>query len=534
MMNTAVRKHLWLAVLLIGLALTALYANAGEVTATYLYYSAAVAALAAVIGGLWLHRPQYRAPWYLLAAGIAILITADLMWDNYATLFGEEVPYPSLADPLYIAGFGAAIVAFWFWTRRANQANYREDNLDAGIVSIGLAVIVWMFILGPRIGVSDLPISAQVLSVIYPILDLFLLTMLIRIAMRRGLTSYRALALFIAGTLSFGISDTLWGWGELTDTYATLAAVADAGWMLCYVFWGAAALDPTVMALERWGRVTARTEAYLSTRRAALLVGTALLVPITLIFQQFRDLSIDMLVFATGAAVLFALVVSRMHLIVRSLETAMETQTELQSSLEFAAFHDPLTGLANRTLLNASLESMVEQHREKSIALLFLDLDNFKDVNDRLGHAVGDRLLVQVAEQLGECVRPQDLIGRIGGDEFVILLRFEGEPPLDTSIAVSERILKLLDNFTEIDGEPIQIGASIGIAWLGNDHVSVDGILRAADHAMYDAKRAGKNRYSVATVTPDGEQLVGDSRRPTALRPVEPFVSSPAKVPYSA
>jgi diguanylate cyclase (GGDEF)-like protein len=290
------------------------------------------------------------------------------------------------------------------------------------------------------------------------------------------------------------------------------------------------------MALEQRGKGIARTEAYLSTRRAALLVGTALLVPITLIFQQFRDLSIDMLVFATGAAVLFGLVVSRMHLIVRSLETAIDTQTELQQSLEFAAYHDPLTGLANRALLNASLGTMVEHHREKSIALLFLDLDNFKDVNDRLGHAVGDNLLIQVAEQLGACIRPQDLIGRIGGDEFVILLRFDGEPPLDTSIAVSERILKVLEDFTEIDGEPIQIGASIGIAWLGNDHVSVDSILRAADHAMYDAKRAGKNRYSVTTVIPDGEpmSMADDRRRPTALRPMDPHGPKPAKISFSA
>lgn len=531
-MDINLRNYLWIAVLVVGLVLTALYAGAGEFPDPLLYYSTAFGALAAGIVGLWLHRPEYRAPWYLLIAGIGTLLVADLTWDNYDILFGREVPNPSLADPLYVGGFGLAIIAFKLWSRRVNSANHREDNLDAGIVSVGLAVIVWMFVLEPRLGDPELNLTGQLLSITYPMLDLFLLTMLLRIAMRRGLTSYRALVLFIAGTLSFGISDVLWGWGGLTDTYATLAVIADSGWMLCYVLWGAAALDPTVLALEQRTEEAPRAEAYLSARRAALLVGTALLVPVTLILQQIQHLSLDMLVFATGAAALFGMVVSRMQLIVRSLESAMKRQTELQQGLEFAAYHDPLTGLANRALLNASLGHVVEQRREKSIALLFLDLDNFKEVNDRLGHATGDRLLVRVAERLGQCIRPQDLVGRIGGDEFVVLLRFAGESPLDTSIDVSERILKVLGTPMVIGGENIQIGASIGIAWLGNDHVSVDGIMRAADNAMYEAKRAGKNRYSVAMVTPEVDHH--DERPPSRLQTLEPFNLDPAKLPHSA
>jgi diguanylate cyclase (GGDEF)-like protein len=262
-----------------------------------------------------------------------------------------------------------------------------------------------------------------------------------------------------------------------------------------------------------------------------LLVGTALLVPVTLVVQQFRDLSIDVLVFATGAAVLFGLVVSRLQLIVRSLQSAMEKQTELQHGLEFAAYHDPLTGLANRALLNASLEDAIEQRREHSIALLFLDLDNFKDINDEFGHAVGDRLLIRVAEQLHECIRPQDLIGRIGGDEFVILLKFDGESPLDASVAVSERILKAFKMPTIVDGMQLHVGASIGIAWLDNDSVSVDSILRAADHAMYNAKRAGKNRYSAVSVVSDADQLVDSAAPP---HPAIPYTLNTMKLPSSA
>ena len=204
----------------------------------------------------------------------------------------------------------------------------------------------------------------------------------------------------------------------------------------------------------------------------------------------------------------------------------MEEQTELQHGLEFAAHHDPLTGLANRALLNASLEDAIEQRQENSIALLFLDLDNFKDTNDQLGHAIGDRLLIRVSEHLCECIRPQDLIGRIGGDEFVILLRFRSESPLETSIAIAERILQSFTQPMTIDGHRIQIAASIGIAWMGSDHVSVDGILRAADYAMYEAKRAGKNRYSVAPVVADSDRADDEAEAVARERAMPGMVSA--------
>ncbi|MEZ4523325.1 MAG: GGDEF domain-containing protein [Thermomicrobiales bacterium] len=519
-------RYLWIAILFLGLALTAVYVGFAEPAETIAYYSAGVMSLSAAVFAVWHHQPKRRSPWLLLISGIATLLTADLIWDNYESLFGHEAGNPSVADMLYVAGFGAVILAFLRWNRHVNYSNGREDSLDAGIVSIGIAVVAWVFAIEPRLGATDLNMGAQILSVTYPLLDLFLLTVLVRIMMRPGVTFHRPLVLFILGTLSFGIADALWGWGELTDTYAAVAAIADAGWMLSYVFWGAAAAHPATIRLERTIKYDSRPTSYLSTRRAISLFGAALMVPILVVFNLFQELTLDILVLITSGTILFALVISRMQTIVRSLESAMVKQVKLQEDLHFAAYHDPLTGLANRALLNASLEDMIEQRRQKSIALLFLDLDNFKDINDQLGHAVGDRLLVEVAEKLGGCIRPQDLIGRMGGDEFVILLRFDGDPPLDTSVAISERILDAFEPPMTIDGKQVQIGASIGIAWLGNEHVSIDSIFRAADHAMYDAKRSGKNRYSVAPVlcpavdTGDRPSVERSSQLPMQLHPV--------------
>ncbi len=497
-MPTKIRNTIWLAVLAIGVLLTGLHSLVAAPANDIFYYTVSGICLVAAISGLWFHRPLYSRPWHLLIAGIALLVAADVIWDFHSAIFGREVTNPSFADPLYLAGFGLVITAFVFWSRFVSFGVDREDSLDSGIFAVGLSVTVWIVFLEPRLGGTELSLGGQAISVAYPILDLFLLALLVRLALRLDASPRRALLLFAAGTVAFGISDVLYGWGELTQNYGAIEIIADAGWMLCYTFWAAAMFDPTIRVLEQRPAVTTRAGAQLSTQRAALLVGVTLLVPTLLIVEQFRQLSLDTLVIAAGSAALFVLVISRLRLIVGSLESAIEKRAELQRELEYAAFHDSLTGLANRSLLKASLDEILEQPGDASIAVLFLDLDNFKDVNDQLGHGGGDRLLVHVAEQLCACVRSGDMVGRIGGDEFLVLLRLQNESPRETGITVSNRILDALDVPVRIGGRAAAVGASIGIAWPTGPDLSIDSIFGAADRAMYEAKRAGKHRFSVA------------------------------------
>ncbi|NNL68235.1 MAG: diguanylate cyclase, partial [Myxococcales bacterium] len=172
------------------------------------------------------------------------------------------------------------------------------------------------------------------------------------------------------------------------------------------------------------------------------------------------------------------------------------------------AFYDTLTGLPNRqhfsTLLEQSLESA--RRKKRRSALLFLDLDRFKQVNDRLGHAHGDALLRTVAERLGECVRLSDQIvrpgseehsstvSRLGGDEFTILLA-EINDPLDAAV-VATRIIESLSHAITIDGQEIFTSASVGIAVYPDDAGDAETLFRHADQAMYDAKRRGRNRHA--------------------------------------
>jgi diguanylate cyclase (GGDEF)-like protein/PAS domain S-box-containing protein len=169
----------------------------------------------------------------------------------------------------------------------------------------------------------------------------------------------------------------------------------------------------------------------------------------------------------------------------------------LESKLIHDALHDPLTGLANRVLLRDHLERAVARQGRSPgyVALLFVDLDDFKQVNDSYGHAAGDQILVQVAERLVGAVRSEDVVGRQSGDEFAVVLGHVGGD--DEAIGAAERILRELRRPIQLGAWSIVVGGSIGIALAsGRDAVAED-LLTQADAAMYAAKASGKGGHAV-------------------------------------
>ncbi|MFZ2171078.1 MAG: EAL domain-containing protein, partial [Methylococcaceae bacterium] len=166
-----------------------------------------------------------------------------------------------------------------------------------------------------------------------------------------------------------------------------------------------------------------------------------------------------------------------------------------ESKIEYLARHDPLTNLPNRTLLCDRFEqAMAHATRNKSlVALMFLDLDRFKHINDTLGHDVGDRLLQNVAGRLCQCVREVDTVCRQGGDEFIIILT--DLPEIETATQIALKILEYLYQPVKIEGVTITISFSIGISLFPNDGISFDDLLNKADTAMYAAKKEGRNTF---------------------------------------
>jgi len=163
------------------------------------------------------------------------------------------------------------------------------------------------------------------------------------------------------------------------------------------------------------------------------------------------------------------------------------------------ALHDPLTGVANRAGFAVILSGALAQARESGelVAIGLLDLDRFKDINDQLGHAAGDQLLVQTAARLQTCVRPDDTVARLGGDEFVVILRNINFP--EGVEVVAKKLVAQIAQPALLDGQAVQVTISLGISVYPADGTTSDELLRAADHAMYEAKRGGRNRYALST-----------------------------------
>jgi len=170
-----------------------------------------------------------------------------------------------------------------------------------------------------------------------------------------------------------------------------------------------------------------------------------------------------------------------------------------QQAVEFQAYHDPLTGLPNRRLFVERLEMSLKSAKRAraSVAVLFIDLDRFKTINDTLGHDVADALLVEIAQRLKSCVRQTDTVARHGGDEFTIILPDLHQP--EDAAQVAEKILERVIEPVLIGRHSIEVSVSIGIAIHPFDGTEIETLLRNADDAMYRAKQAGRNNYQLCT-----------------------------------
>ncbi|HEX8616984.1 MAG TPA: diguanylate cyclase, partial [Thermoanaerobaculia bacterium] len=172
---------------------------------------------------------------------------------------------------------------------------------------------------------------------------------------------------------------------------------------------------------------------------------------------------------------------------------------EAEQQIEYQAYHDALTGLANRRLFqeHLSLALALSQRRNTRVAVLFLDLDHFKVINDSLGHTVGDELLRVIAKRLKAAVRVGDTVARVGGDEFTIVLQELHDS--DAAAVVAQKVLRTLAEPVEVAGQRLYVTTSIGITLFPDDGDDAETLLRNADTAMYRAKSEGRNTYQMAT-----------------------------------
>jgi diguanylate cyclase (GGDEF)-like protein/PAS domain S-box-containing protein len=741
-----------------------------------LFNAIAISSPIAIVIAVRLWEPQSRIPWYLFALGQSFFVAGDVITYNYDRFFGTELPFPSIGDVFYLSVYPCLIAGILWLIRLRDPGGDRESVIDSLIVAIGVGTVSWVFLLSPLARDPEVTLLQKVTAMGYPVMDLILLTVVVRLAIGGGRRA-PAFYLMAGATLALFVTDFNYSYISVQGDVYQQTGILEAGWATFYILWGAAALHGSMRTLSER---TPDNDPRLSRGRLWLLALASLLAPSVMMIQYLRRVAGDLPVLIGASAALFLLVVLRIAGLVRKQEqstvreralrgagTALVTATnregiyaatlqaarsiagegsvirvlvseevsedfsvvaaeggedvvgssislsilpqwkrqqlkshrsyevalrdaELAGPLGFTAecafllngplfmkdelrgllvvgsptalpranrdtlealtsqvalaldsaaltedllrqetearfrslvqnstdvvmvvdadstvryvspsaqrvfgyepddlegtqlirlihpddktqvlqfltavgregatsttliesrmrhrddfwlhvetlrtdlmhdpnvkgivlnsrdvserkafeeqlahqaFHDSITGLANRALFRDRVEhALARQTRDdRPISVLFMDLDDFKTINDSLGHAAGDRLLGEVGERLRTCLRTPDTAARLGGDEFAVLLEDGGEGVGASEVAA--RILTALDGPFHLEGKEVFVRASIGIATSQIDRAAgpegAEELLRNADVAMYIAKEAGKNRYQI-------------------------------------
>ncbi len=404
-------------------------------------------------------------------------------------VYGIE-PFPSVADVFYLGGMGMIAVAVLWLAKGRIPGGDRASLLDALIVAVGVGMLSWVFVMAPIVADETQSFGEIAVALAYPLLDIALLGVLVRLVLQPG-AQPMSLRLLIAALVAFLVSDFPYAMMSLTGGYET-GNIVDLGWMVGAVLWGTAALHPSMLSIA--DPVERSTADQFSALRLLLLVAASLMGPAVLVYQWANGEPIDVPVIAAGCVTIFLLVIMRLGTVVDALRATLDERSVLEHELERRALHDPLTGLANRTLFHDRLGHALAR-RSGSVAVMFLDLDDFKTVNDAYGHAAGDKVLRAVADALHGAVRAEDTVARLGGDEFAVLL--DDSPDRYEAALVAGRLLGAVQVPVHLAGYQHAIGVSIGISLGSGGEASAESLMRDADIAMYVAKGQGKGTFTV-------------------------------------
>jgi PAS domain S-box-containing protein len=282
-------------------------------------------AVLAILAGVAIHSPAGRRAWYLIALGLALFISGDVIAYNYKALFGAALPFPSVADPLYLAVYPVTVAGLLLLIRRRSPGRDWASLLDALIVTIGLALLSWVFLIAPYTR-DAAHLGTKLVSIAYPLGDILLLGVAVRMAVGAGRRSV-AYYLVIAAIGAVLATDSVYGWIVLHGTYHP-GDPLDGGWIAYYVLWGAAALHPSMTTVSQ----PAAPSATITPSRILAIGVAALVAPVIEVVKASGAGRSDDVVIGAGAIVLFSLVVVRMVIMAR--ESAALTRRALRTEGE--------------------------------------------------------------------------------------------------------------------------------------------------------------------------------------------------------
>jgi diguanylate cyclase (GGDEF)-like protein/PAS domain S-box-containing protein len=317
-----------------------------------------IVAVASVIAGMLFHKPAWRTPWVLLAVDLSLLVTGDYISNHYESLFGRELPFPSIADGLFFLGNVCLFVAVVLILRAREPYRDTGSLIDAAIIGTAAAALSWIFLMVPYATDPSLSFLQKIVSLSTPVFDLVTLVLIVRLVFGTGLRIPSFYFLLVA-MLSTMIADVVYSEMILHSSYSR-GDLVDVGWLYWYVFVGLAALHPSMTQITEAGTTGAIR---LTNKRLVLLTTAVLIVPAVALFQTIRDRDVNVPIIAGASAILFLLVVMRMTGLVRMLEV---THDDLQRALN----REQAMRQASISLVSASSQEDVYQSAAEAMGRL--------------------------------------------------------------------------------------------------------------------------------------------------------------------
>jgi diguanylate cyclase (GGDEF)-like protein len=421
---------------------------------------------------------RHRWSWWAMAAACGMWSVGQVGW-LWLTLTGTY-SYPSPADIAYFLFPVLACLALVLHPSNV-EAQRARRVLDALMTSLAVGLIIWRTALSEVVrAVQAGDVLARSVTIAYPVLDVLLLVLAVLTLLRTRLS----LGLVTAGLTAFAVADIAFV-HDVALGIVVLTPV-DLGWGLGFA-------GISLSALARPEGLRAPFTAPVVARLTAVLPYVPVAVALVLTLAPHLGERPGVFDELTVSTALVVLLLVRQYLTLRQNWRLTAEIAVREAQLRHQAFYDGLTGLANRALFRDRLEHAVALHARdlRPISVLFLDLDDFKIVNDTLGHAVGDELLVRVSERLRGCIRSGDTVARLGGDEFALLLEDGADP-----FAAASRITATFETPFDLGARQVEATVSVGVVERtpSDAAVSADQLLARADTAMYAAKRSGKGR----------------------------------------
>jgi diguanylate cyclase (GGDEF)-like protein len=421
-----------------------------------------------------------RLAWLALTVGLTAWAIGEAIWTYYEVVLKEE-PFPSAADAAFLLFPVASCVALLVLPGDDAGPFRGRALLDGLIVAASLFVVGWVTILGPIYSAGETDRLALAVALAYPLSDVVVLTMAAVVLVRSGSGDRLPLTLVTAGVACIAVSDSLFAYLAARNGYDSGGAL-DIGWVagLLLIAGGAVASRrpgreiPMMLGLPSWASI------WLPYVPLLLASITAAANPRELLRYPFVQVVAGLLVVA---------VLARQYL-------AVSENRRLVTAVAEQGLRDPLTGLANRARFTERLNQAMEQLEREgvSVGVISMDLNDFKLVNDNLGHHVGDELLSGVASRLLNSVRSGDTVARPGGDEFCLVV--SGSP--ESAHLVADRVVQAFDQPFMVAGHQLPMRPSVGLAIAEpGESLLADELLERADTAMYAAKRSGNRGVQV-------------------------------------